>query len=238
MMVTLLGAAVSDGLENGQVISGVGGQYNFVAMAHSLTDARSVLQVRSTRKKAGMVHSNIVYEYGHTTIARHLRDIVVTDHGIADLRAKTDGEVIEALLAVSDSRFQTALMERAKAEGKLDADYTLPEQHGYNDVPRYRRKLTELRERGYFMPYPFGSDLTELERVLGKALTELKDKIESTGGKLEVLADALLDGALHEDVQPYLERMGLSSPHTIKETLYQRLLAAELRQLGVGAEDD
>lgn len=31
MMATLLGAVVSDALENGQVVSGVGGQYNFVA---------------------------------------------------------------------------------------------------------------------------------------------------------------------------------------------------------------
>ena len=36
MMVTLLGAAVSDGLEDGQVVSGVGGQYNFVAQAFAL----------------------------------------------------------------------------------------------------------------------------------------------------------------------------------------------------------
>jgi acyl-CoA hydrolase len=36
MMFTLLGAAVSDALEDGRVVSGVGGQYNFVAMAHSL----------------------------------------------------------------------------------------------------------------------------------------------------------------------------------------------------------
>ncbi len=31
MMATLMGAVISDGLENGQVVSGVGGQYNFVA---------------------------------------------------------------------------------------------------------------------------------------------------------------------------------------------------------------
>jgi acyl-CoA hydrolase len=33
MKATLLGAVVSDGLEDGRVVSGVGGQYNFVAMA-------------------------------------------------------------------------------------------------------------------------------------------------------------------------------------------------------------
>ena len=49
MMVTLLGAAVSDQLENGAVVSGVGGQYNFVAMAHALPGARSILCLRATR---------------------------------------------------------------------------------------------------------------------------------------------------------------------------------------------
>ncbi len=38
MMASLLGAATSDTLENGEVVSGVGGQYNFVAMAHELPD--------------------------------------------------------------------------------------------------------------------------------------------------------------------------------------------------------
>src|SRR3546814_6212099 len=49
MMATALGAAVSDGLDDGRVVSGVGGQYNFVAMAHALPDARSVLLLRATR---------------------------------------------------------------------------------------------------------------------------------------------------------------------------------------------
>ena len=33
MMVTLLGAAVSDALDDGRVVSGVGGQFDFVSMA-------------------------------------------------------------------------------------------------------------------------------------------------------------------------------------------------------------
>src|SRR6202020_1436270 len=57
MMVTLLGAAVSDGLADGRVVSGVGGQFNFVAMAHALPDARSILTLRSTRVKDGVVTS-------------------------------------------------------------------------------------------------------------------------------------------------------------------------------------
>ena len=38
MIATLSGAVASDALEDGTVISGVGGQYNFVAMAHELHD--------------------------------------------------------------------------------------------------------------------------------------------------------------------------------------------------------
>ena len=50
MMATLMGAAISDGLEDGQVVSGVGGQYNFVAQAFALEGARSVLALESTRQ--------------------------------------------------------------------------------------------------------------------------------------------------------------------------------------------
>jgi acyl-CoA hydrolase len=53
MMNTLTGAACSDGLEDGQMVSGVGGQYNFVAMAHELPGGRSMLALRSTRTKNG-----------------------------------------------------------------------------------------------------------------------------------------------------------------------------------------
>ena len=49
MMATLMGAAVSDGLEDGQVISGVGGQYNFVAQAFALEGARSILALEAAR---------------------------------------------------------------------------------------------------------------------------------------------------------------------------------------------
>ncbi|MFW5825513.1 MAG: acetyl-CoA hydrolase/transferase C-terminal domain-containing protein, partial [Marinobacter sp.] len=64
MMHTLSGATISDGLEDGRVVSGVGGQYNFVAMAHDLPGARSVITLRSTRESGGETVSNIVFSYG------------------------------------------------------------------------------------------------------------------------------------------------------------------------------
>ena len=50
MMATVFGEAISDSLADGGVVSGVGGQYNFVAMARELRDARSVLLLRAFRK--------------------------------------------------------------------------------------------------------------------------------------------------------------------------------------------
>src|SRR5262249_54468077 len=65
MMATLLGAAVSDGLDDGQIVSGVGGQYNFVAQAFALDGARSILTLESTRQARGRAQSNIRWTYGH-----------------------------------------------------------------------------------------------------------------------------------------------------------------------------
>ena len=125
MMATLMGAAVSDALEDGQVISGVGGQYNFVAQAFALEGARSVLALEATRAAARKPLSNIRWNYGHTTIPRHLRDVFVTEYGVADVRGKSDADVIAAMLAIADSRFQGELTRQAKEAGKLPKDFEI-----------------------------------------------------------------------------------------------------------------
>ena len=113
MMATLMGAAISDGLENGQVVSGVGGQYNFVAQAFALAGARSILALEATRQAGARTQSNIRWNYGHKTIPRHLRDIFVTEYGVADIRGKSDADVIAAML-----RCRFALPGRARAGGQ------------------------------------------------------------------------------------------------------------------------
>src|SRR5262245_13850180 len=139
MMTTLLGAVVSDALEDGRVVSGVGGQYNFVAQSFALEDARSVIMLRATRAAKGRTTSNIRWNYGHTTIPRHLRDIVVTEYGVADLRGKTDRDVIAAMLAVTDSRFQGELLRRAKDAGKIEKAFELPPAWRDNTPERIAR---------------------------------------------------------------------------------------------------
>jgi acyl-CoA hydrolase len=53
MMATMLGETISDGLDDGRIVSGVGGQYNFVAQAFALEGARSVMTLNATRSSGG-----------------------------------------------------------------------------------------------------------------------------------------------------------------------------------------
>jgi hypothetical protein len=230
MMITLLGAAVSDALGDGRVVSGVGGQYNFVAMAHELPGGRSVLQVRSTRHDKGELRSNLVWNYPHTTISRHLRDVIVTEYGIADLRGKTDEECVIAMLNIADSRFQTALMNEAKEHGKLRRDHEIPDLHRNNTPAAYAGPLSTLKARGLFPAYPFGTDLTEVEQRLAHALEGLKARTATPVGMAEAIAESVIKGSPGPDVAEYLARLGLDAPHSAQEFAYQRLVAAALRE--------
>jgi acyl-CoA hydrolase len=232
MMVSLLGAAISDGLEDGRVVSGVGGQYNFVAMAHALPDARSILALRSTRTRNSVTTSNILWNYANTTIPRHLRDIVITEYGVADLRGLADHAVIAALLNITDSRFQDGLKRQAQTAGKLRGDYQIPEPHRNNTPRALEEALVLPRARGLFSDFPFGTDFTREEVVLAEALRRLK---EHTGGamwpRLKTIARAIGSRGLPVAMRPYLERMSLQSPRSRQEWLWQRLLLQELRHI-------
>ena len=232
MMVTLLGAAVSDQLESGAVVSGVGGQYNFVAMAHALPGARSILCLRATRTQRGRTTSNIVWRYGHETIPRHLRDIVVTEYGVADLRICTDAEVIAALLNVADSRFQEELLAQAKAAGKIAADYAIPPPHRDNLPQRLERALGGARTRGFFSDYPFGTDLSADEITLARALKHLQAHSGSALARLRSGGAALWHGRAAGRHTGALRRMDLETPRGLKERLQRRLLVWALEATG------
>ncbi|MGY6631949.1 MAG: acetyl-CoA hydrolase/transferase C-terminal domain-containing protein [Wenzhouxiangella sp.] len=221
MMVTATGAAVSDGLENHQLVSGVGGQYNFVAMAHAMDDGRSILLLRSTRTSSDGLVSNIVWEYPHTTIPRHLRDIVVTEYGVAQLRGRTDEECIQAMVGIMDARFQDELVAKAKRHGKLDPKWQIPDAARRNTPEHLKSVLAGQPD--WFPDYPYGSDFDAIERELIPALKRLKAGAESKRWLLK----ALWQGRPDDHLQA-LARMGLDSPDSLKERLYARLLASAL----------
>ena len=232
MMATLLGSAVSDGLEDGEVVSGVGGQYNFVAMAHELADGRSILLLRSTRRGRSGIETNIRWNYGHTTIPRHLRDVFVTEYGVADLRGKTDSECIEAMLSITDARFIDALCAEAKSHGKLAADFQIPERWRNNRPELLKEALEPWLAKGLLPPFPFGSDFTEVEQRLLPALGWLKTRSSSWRGKWDVLRAAASPGEPVGGEDEALARMGLAQPASMGERIQHRLLKAALRKTG------
>ncbi|WP_020409006.1 acetyl-CoA hydrolase/transferase C-terminal domain-containing protein [Hahella ganghwensis] len=233
MMVTLNGGAVSDGLSDGRVVSGVGGQYNFVAMAHELSDARSILKLKSTRVSGGQTLSNIVFNYGHITIPRHLRDIVVTEYGIADLLGKSDKDVYIELIKVSDSRFQDQLLEQAKKIGKVPADYELPLKYRQNTPEKIQQLYRKYNGMGYFQPFPFDCSFTDDELRLGKALKSLKAKTATKLGLIKCLLKAMTIKSVPAELEPLMHRMKLNAPSDFKEKLEQRMLAGELMNAGM-----
>ncbi|MDP2369692.1 acetyl-CoA hydrolase/transferase C-terminal domain-containing protein [Rhodoferax sp.] len=226
MKVTLLGAAASDALESGQVVSGVGGQYNFVAMAHALPDARLLMMLRATHDNKDGLRSSIVWNYGHVTIPRHLRDLFVTEYGVADLRGQPDGEVVKRLIAIADSRFQDELVKQAKAHGKLESDYSVPDRYRQNLPEVLEAKLHPWAEAGFLPDFPFGTDLTEDELHMVRAMKRIKHASQHPSELLTMAVKSLWEGK--EAPQAYLERLGLADAHSFKDLLIRRLFAGNL----------
>jgi acyl-CoA hydrolase len=226
MIVTLLGAAASDALESGQVVSGVGGQYNFVAMSHALPDARLIMMLRATHDNKDGLKSSIVWNYGHVTIPRHLRDTVITEYGVAELRGQSDMEVVKRLIAIADSRFQPELVKQAKAHGKLDAHYEVPVQYRNNLPSMLEKKLHPWAEAGLLPDFPFGTDLTPDELHIVKALKKLKHASDHPVELLALTFKSLWQG--REMPKAYQERLGLADAHSFKDNVLRRLLAGNL----------
>jgi Acetyl-CoA hydrolase/transferase C-terminal domain len=227
MMATLMGAAISDGLENGQVVSGVGGQYNFVAQAFALKGARSILALEATRQAGAGAQSNIRWNYGHETIPRHLRDVFVTEYGIADVRGQSDADVIAAMLAVADSRFQGELARAAKEAGKLPKSYEIPAAHRENLPERITGALKPAREAGLLPSFPFGSDFTDVEQRLIPALEILQDAQRTPLRLAGLLWQGMMRTPDAAD-QACLARLGLDRPATFAERAYRALVSAAL----------
>lgn len=232
MIVSLNGSVASDALEDGTVISGVGGQYNFVAMAQDLPGARSILCIRSTRGHGKHLRSNVVPAYGYTTIPKHLRDVVVTEYGVADLRGQSDMEIIKRLINIADSRFQNKLLEFAKDHGKLPRDYRIPLAARDNTPQRLQATLKPYRRDGMLPAYPFGTDLTDQERALGASLRKIKALSEEPGHFIATSFKALLHRGDDESAKPFLERIQLEHPETTRDFLIQQLLLLELEEQG------
>jgi hypothetical protein len=198
-------------------------------MAHALPDGRLIMMIRSTRNSCGKVKSNIVYSYGHTSIPKHLRDIIVTEYGIADVRGKPDSKIIEEILKITDSRFQDDLIKEAKLHGKLAPDFELAAEYKQNTPQRLESLLKPFQADGHFVPFPFGTDFTTEEIAIGGSLKALAAKKKP----------AIIKGLLAEmfrpvppHAAPFLKRMQLDRPKTGKEKIMRKVVLSAMRAHG------
>ena len=102
----------------GRNIGLVGGQMDFVRAANRAPEGRSIIALPSTSRDRR--HSRIVARLadGIVTTPRAEADIVVTEHGVAELKGRTLAERARAMIAIADPAFRAGLA-RAAGEGLL-----------------------------------------------------------------------------------------------------------------------
>lgn len=101
---------------NGRQLSGLGGQFDFVEAAMYSRDGFSVtaLQATAARGTASRIVPTLAAGTAVTT-PRHCVDYVVTEFGVADLRAKTLRQRAEALTAIAHPDFREDLLNSIRA---------------------------------------------------------------------------------------------------------------------------
>ncbi|MAT03487.1 MAG: acetyl-CoA hydrolase [Acidimicrobiaceae bacterium] len=107
--VDLTGQVNAESVQGSQ-ISGIGGSIDYAETAHHSPGGLRVLAISATT--ADGRHSRIVPTIAAGDAVTHTRssiDLVVTEHGVADLRGRTLAERREALLAISDPDFRSTL---------------------------------------------------------------------------------------------------------------------------------
>lgn len=228
MQVSALGDAMSDSAKSGQVVSGVGGQFNFFEQAFALEDGRALLTLPATRHSGGKTTSNIVWQVPVTTVPRHMRDIVVTEYGVADLRGQTDEVVIQRMISISDSRFQPSLLDAARNAGKIADDWTVQPAHCNNTPDSVAEWLAPHRDT--LLPdFPLGTDFDEIEKSLLPALSHLGNAAGSKR-RLAALIWASLFHSKHPHEGDAMRRMGYDGEPSLTDPLQARALRGALRK--------
>lgn len=113
LQVDLTGACCSEHL-NGRQFTASGGQLDFVRGAYDSEGGRSIIACHSTAAK-GTASRIVARLDGPVTTPRNDVHIIVTEHGRAELKGKSDAERARALIGIADPAFREDL-ERAAAE--------------------------------------------------------------------------------------------------------------------------
>ena len=114
--VDLYGQVAADTI-NGKQHSGTGGHEDFLSGAGLRLEDRSLLCMRSevihSEGSASRIVGNLAPEMVVTT-PRHQVDVVITEHGVAELQGLTVRERAEALIRIADPKHRRELTEAAE----------------------------------------------------------------------------------------------------------------------------
>ncbi len=116
LSVDLSGQVTADTV-GGKQFSGVGGHEDFVSGAGLQLEDRSLICLPSTVTVDGHVVSRIVPELGRGAIVstpRHQVDVIITEHGAAELRGRTIRQRARALAAIAHPDHRDELAEAAE----------------------------------------------------------------------------------------------------------------------------
>jgi acyl-CoA hydrolase len=117
LAVDLYGQVVADRL-GGRQFSGIGGHEDFVAQSGLELDDRSLICLPSTAQSGGAAVSRIVASLAPgsaVTTPRHQVDLVITEHGVAELRGRTVRERAAALAEIAHPDFRDELRAAAQS---------------------------------------------------------------------------------------------------------------------------
>ena len=120
MAMDIHGQVVADTID-GRQYSGIGGHEDFVSGPALGLDSTSLLCMPSTVEIGGEVRSRIVpwFDRGAViTTPRHQVDVIITEHGAAELQGKTVHGRGEALASIAHPDFRDELLEAAERASK------------------------------------------------------------------------------------------------------------------------
>ena len=182
---------------------------------------------RARRKRRAI--SNIVWRYANATVPRHLRDIVVTEYGVADLRGKSDRDSIAAMLAVADSAFQPALGKRRSAPASWRfPSPSLPTPRATGPSSSSPAALGPARRLGLLPAFPLGTEMTDVEQKLAFVLSDLKTA--APADLVRIFSAGLADRRLAPADRAALERLQLIAPATLTGYALRTLVVGALQR--------
>jgi acyl-CoA hydrolase len=128
MAIDIHGQVVADTIDGSQ-FSGIGGHEDFVAGPGLDLEDRSLLCFPSTVKREGGEISRIVPWFGPgavITTPRHQVDVIVTEHGAAELQGLTVHQRGLALAEIAAPQFRDGLREAAERASKGHSPFAAP----------------------------------------------------------------------------------------------------------------